>query len=798
MSSLSVFLVKYAKWVVTGFILLTMLLGWFAQNFKIDASAETLLLKNNKLYIETQLMNKRFAPKEFILVAYQVPEGKALFSEHTFKQVSQLMQAFEKLDRVESVTSILNVPLLSLMPKLEPDLNPDELTWQSQHYSAEQMKSVFEQHPLYTDLLVNRQQTATAIQIVFKDDPDLTDIQNQIIQIKKQVLEGELSKQDQQTLEALTQQAQPLVAKLDKQRQQEIEQIYRIIEPYEQDANLYLGGAHVLGFQLINIIQNDLVIFGGAIFIVICLLLLAFFRQWQWVFIPLFCCLLSVVMTVGLFGLFDMKTTVISSNFIALQLILTLAIVIHLMVEYRQIAQNNPELSQGERAKKTFLAKFKPCFYAGVTTSVGFASLIFSGIQPVVAFGWMMIVAMLVSISVSLMLFPAWLVLLSPKSKDINNNWSAGLIRLFSKLSEDNKESIMVGAVLLLSIGIAGCFKLDVENSFINYFKSTTKTHQELSFIDQQFGGSTPFDLVYQLPQSEQKPDLAITAQALQSLQIIQHVLKQHEAIGNTTSVVNFAALAKKINQGLPLTEYELSVIYNLLDESLKDELLGAYFDPASQQLRISSRIQDTTPGLDRAKLLADIKQGLAENDIQESQYTLTNLFVLYQDILQRLFKSQILTLGIVYLALFVVLFVIFGQFKVALIALIPNVISTLVVLGVMGWFKIPLDLMTITISAIAMGIAVDDTIHFTHRYLEGLKNASPLQAMQQAFNSVGFALLFTTTIITLGFSLLSFSDFVPSILFGLLTGLAMVLALMTDLTLLPALLSKFVDDKNE
>lgn len=795
MNNFAAVITRFSKWILVAFILLAAVLAWFSQNFKIDASAETLLLKNNRLYIETQLMNKRFSPQEFILVAYEAKDS-AIFSEQTFQNINQMMGKFKELQRVDSVTSILNVPLLSLMPKLDPDLNPDDLTWQTQRYSADKMKSVFTDHPLYTDLLVNQKQSATAIQVVFKSNPELEKIQNEIADLKKKVLTDKFTEADQKQVDKLNQQAEPLIAKLNKQRQSEIAKIYEITDSYQQQANIYLGGTHVLGFQLIQIIQNDLTLFGSAIGLVICLLLWILFRQWQWVFIPIFCCAISVIMTVGLFGMLDMKTTVISSNFIALQLILTLAIVIHLMVEYRQITAQNQDLDHAQLAQKTFLAKFKPCFYAGLTTSVGFGSLIFSGIQPVVAFGWMMIVAMLVSITVSLLLFPSLLTLLSPAHKPLENRFSKAIIRFFSHIAEHYKIPTFMVAALIIVLGGIGAARLDVENSFINYFKSSTKTHQELSFIDQEFGGSTPFDLVYQLPEKEQQNDLAITAQGLQSMQKIQHVLEQFDAMGSTTSIVNFAKLAKQINDGLPLTEYELSVIYNLLDESLKEELLGAYFDPETQQLRISSRVQDTTEGLNRAELLKQIKQDLAAVDIKEDNYTLTNLFVLYQDILQRLFKSQIMTLGIVYIALFFVLLLIFKSLKVALIALIPNVISTLVVLGTMGWLKIPLDLMTITISAIAMGIAVDDTIHYVHRYLDESESHEANQAMHLSFQSVGFALLFTSLIITLGFSLLSFSDFVPSILFGLLTGLAMMMALITDLTLLPAMLSRFVKSK--
>jgi hypothetical protein len=476
-----------------------------------------------------------------------------------------------------------------------------------------------------------------------------------------------------------------------------------------------------------------------------------------------------------------------------LQLILTLAIVIHLIVQYREFSGAHPHWQQEKLVEETLFRKAAPCFYAGITTSVGFASLLFSQIQPVITFGWMMIIAMFFSVGVSLVLFPAAMVLLGREQETMPWNFSRKVLDFFTALTL--KHPLLVGMVGagVLAAGVGGLFLLDVENSFINYFRDSTRVHRELSFIDRQFGGTTPLDIVYTIPGAERKKDLVITADTVQLLQRLQQALQQHEAVGKTLSVVNFTQLAKAVNVDKPLTEYELTAAYWLMEESLRDQLLGSFFVPEHAQVRFSIRIKDTTEGLNRAQLLAAVRNDLNGLGIPENRYSLSGLFVLYQDILQRLYRSQILTLGIVYVVLTLTFLAIFRSVKVALIGITPNVLTTLAVLGLMGWLRIPLDLMTITIAAIAMGIAVDDTIHYIHRYLEELEGASSEEAVERSHGSVGYALLYTSLIITLGFSLLAFSDFVPSILFGLLTGFALVTAFVFDLTLLPVLLHRFV-----
>lgn len=781
------------RWAII--VLFVLLVGGLAAGigqFKIDASADTLLVKNNKLYIESQLAAQVFSPDEFILLAYQ-PESHPLYSRQTFDDIAQMSEQIQKMERVEAVTSILTVPLIQNKSSLTGDTDVSQLSWQTQKYSPQQMQQLISGHPIFTDLLVNREDTATAIQVVFRQNPELQNLEQQMTEIEANLLTRDLTEEEQTRLAGLKAQADPIKQALTRQRQQEIDQLNQIASQVNGRASTYLGGSYVVGQHLVDIIRSDLTLFGSAIAAVIALLLLILYRSVRWVIFPLGACAVSVSMTMGLFGWLDMRTTVISANFIALQLILTLAVMIHLIGAYRDISHQQPDLNQYERVTAMLEQKLSPCFYATLTTSVGFASLIFSGLQPVVDFGYMMLSAMIITMLVGLLLFPALLALLSAKHESHDFNWITGLLNKLKILSLRAPGTITVLILLIFGGTAFGISRLNVENSFIDYFAKDTQVYQELAFIDKQFGGSTPLDIILDIGEVDDKQQLILTADTVNQLQLVQAAVKAFEATGSVTSIANFTELAKQLNDNKPLTEYELTAIYRLLDEKVVDQLVGAYFSPQTGQLRVSVRVQDTTDNLNRATFLQSLKQDLSTVGVATDDVQLTSLFVLYQDILSRLFDSQVTTLGIVYLVLAVVLLVIFRSIKVALIALIPNVLTTLGILGVIGWLGIPLDIMTITIAAIAMGIAVDDTIHFVHAWLSGHRQGDAGQACNEAFGHTGMAILFTTTIIATGFSLFGLSDFIPSVNFGLLTASAMIMALVTDLTLLPALLNKFV-----
>lgn len=775
---------------ITGvFVLLTGFFIWQAQKFEVDASADTLLMKGNQHYIASEESSLTYNASEFILVAYR-PSHNEIFSDDTFAVLSSISEQLQTIERVSAVRSILNVPLFSQLDSIEGEINPQTLTWEAQRYSAEKMDKLFSSHPLYEGLLFNETKTAVAVQVVFAENDELQRLRTEILELEKSQIDKGLDEQKTKTLENLKARKDEIGKSLDAKRSEEIVKIREIVRQHEDQGEFFLGGGNLLTHQLIEIIQSDLLVFGSLISIIVCILLYAIFRQFRWVAIPIVCCALSVIMTIGLLGLLDLKVTIISANVIALQIILTLAVILHLIVQYNEELDKNEGASQEQLINDTMRKKVKPCFYAGLTTSVGFGSLIFSGVAPVISFGWMMVIAMGVTLFVSLVFFPALVVGFfkppSPKDRLRIVRW---LMRVLAHSVNRYPKAIIGLSVIFTIIGIAGCFRLSAENSFLNYFSDSTDVYRELSFIDREFGGSTPFDVLYTVPQSQRDPELLITAEAVATVNSIHKVLQDKESVGNVTSLADFATMAKvAINK--PLTEYEITALFRTLDEDNREDLFGTYFSLEKQQARISTRIQDTTEGLNREQLLADIERSLEDLKIPKESYQLTNLFVLYQDILSRLVKSQFTTIGIVYLAMAFILLFIFRSVKIALIALVPNLVTTAMIMGSIGLFGIPLDLMTITIAAVAMGISVDDTIHYTHRYLEEVTTESA-DAVERTHLSVGYALLYTTLIIVIGFSSLVLSDFVPSILFGLLTGAAMVLAFITDATVLPVLLRK-------
>jgi predicted RND superfamily exporter protein len=781
------------KTVLALFLAAAAPLAWHAPRMRVDATADTLLTKDDEHYVRTLAVDRRFSPREFLLVAYR-PRSGEVFSEETKAALGDIAARLGRLPRVDSVRSLLDAPLLARSP--EPGLEPPFRTVRELDLGPSELRKAFTGHPIYEDLLLNKGRTAAALQVSFKPDPALERLYGRIVPLKERALDRALSEAERAALGPLEEEAGRLERRLDAVRDGEIRAVRAVLAGHERRAEVYLGGVHVLAFQLIRIIKNDLAVFGGAVAAVSCLLLALLFRRPRWVAAPALCTALTVLTTMGLFALLGLKTTVISSSFISLQLVLTLALVMHLIIEYRELAAEHPGWPQPRLVERTLARKAAPCFYVWLSASMGFVSLAVSGIQPVISFGWMMMIALAVSVAVSLALFPALMALVPREAPVPPARLTSALLARAAALARGRPGAVAAAFAVLHAAAGAGLPRLTVENSFIDYFRARTLVHRELSYLDREFGGTTPLDVVWTVPEAQRGPDLVLTAAAVRTAQRIQAALERREGVGKTLSIVDFTELARTANGGRPLTEYELTAAYRTLDPALREQLTGALFDEAAHQVRFSVRVRDTTPGLDRAALLEGVRSDLAAQGVPATDYRLTGLFVLYQDILERLFRSQILTLGVVWAQLGLVFLAVFRSARVALIALAPNAVTTVTVLGVMGWAGVPLDIMTITISSIAMGVATDDAIHYTHRYLEEARVHPPGEAVSRTHASAGQAMLCTTVVVLLAFSLLAFSDFMPSVYFGLLTGLAMAVALLADLTLLPALLARFAGSK--
>ncbi|MFC1636777.1 RND family transporter, partial [Planctomycetota bacterium] len=605
-----------------------------------------------------------------------------------------------------------------------------------------------------------------------------------------------------------------------RRRHRDIVVIRAIMDKYRGDAEVFLGGVSMIADDMITFIKNDLKVFGVGVQLFLILMLGIIFRRIRWILLPMLCCVVSVVCMMGLLGWFGWEVTVISSNFVSLQLIITMAIAIHLIVRYRELLAQNPQALNRQLILETVLSKLKPCVYTVLTTIAGFGSLVLCDILPVIAFGWMMIAGLVVSLVVTFLLFPTVLMLIPREPPPAGRDWRFSVTSILAKLTAGHGALIVAVSSLMLIFSLVGISLLQVENCFIDYFDEKTEIYQGMKIIDQRLGGTTPFDVIVEFEDSKEPPEMGasaaeeddifdefpefdeaatdekywFTTEKMNRVKAVHLYLNSLPQTGKVLSLATLLSIAEKLNGGEALDNLELALVFNETPAAIKSLLVKPFVSVENNQVRFWVRVRDSDKTLRRNELLKRIKEDLtgpgAPGGLDGQNVHLAGMLVLYNNMLQNLFGSQILTLGFTAAALTAMFLVLFRSVKIAMIAMFANVLPILLVLGMMGWLNIPLDMMTITIAAIGLGIAVDDTIHYIHRFKDEFqKDRTYLQTMHRCHGSIGHAMYYTSVTIIIGFSILTMSNFKPTVYFGLLTGLAMSVALLAALTLLPELL---------
>ncbi|MFQ6035603.1 MAG: RND family transporter [Sedimentisphaerales bacterium] len=801
-------------------------LGLQARNFKLDASSETLVLQSDEDLRYSRLVSSRYDQREFLVLAF-TPKGD-LFSADTLATLAQLRDDLNHLKRVESVLSILDVPLLQSSPVALKDLTAELPTLTSPTVDIDLARVELRDSPLYRNLLISSDLKTTALLINFPRDDVYYELWQHRNELRQKKASGSMTPAEHAELKRAEEEFRQYRDKDRRLRHQDIVAIRAIMNKYRQDADLFLGGISMIADDMISFIKDDLMVFGLGVLLFLIIMLGIIFRRLRWIILPMLCCLVSVVCMVGLLGWFGWEVTVISSNFISLQLIITMAIAIHLIVRYRELLAQNPQAANRDLILDTVRLKFKPCLYAVLTTIAGFGSLVLCDILPVKTFGKMMIAGLIVSLVVTFLLFPALLILMPKDTPPSRRRWRFPLTSVLARFTEAHGVLIVGISGLVLVLSLIGISRLEVENSFIDYFNETTEIYQGMKVIDQKLGGTTPLDVIVDFEDSDALPAVTppqrtgadsndifdefdefdeaamdekywFTPDKMERVKAVHRYLDNLPETGKVLSLATMLGIVEKANGGRPLNSLELALLYSESSDEFKTMLIKPYVSVQHNQVRFWVRVRDSEKTLRRNELLKKIKADLVSIvELDEEQIHLAGLLVLYNNMLQSLFGSQILTLGITVLVVTGMFLVLFKSARIALIAMLTNVLPVAVVLGAMGWLNIPLDMMTITIAAISIGIAVDNTIHYTHRfkYEFGLPQGGVpqndrkyLHTMHRCHGSIGHALYYTSVTIIIGFSILALSNFKPSVYFGLLTGLAMFIALLANLTLLPQML---------
>ena len=812
-------LLNFPKLVLLVFTTVLLFLGSYSVQLEIDASSETLLMNDDKDLKFSREISKRYASSEFLLLTFE-PKNGNLLSNESLNTIEDISKDLIKLDSIVSIKSILNVPLLESPVQPISDLIGNIKTLENRDFDEKLVKKEFTTSPLYKNNLVSEDFKTTAILLNLKDDivhRTLLEKRNEL-QAKKR--NNTITAQELDLLKKVTVEFKKHRDETRLYTDEQIKQIRAIVSNYKSEANIFLGGVNMIANDVVNFVKNDLLVYGTSLAFIIIFLLWFIFRNIHWVLIPVAICFLSVISTAGILGLFNLEVTVISSNFISLQLIITISIVMHLIVRYRELNKRFVHASQYKLVINTMLSKLNPSFFAIITTVTGFFSLVLSHIQPVKNLGYMMAAGVSISLFIAFIIFPLVLILMERKEeKKKENESNISLISTAIKLIEQRGSLIIVSSVVVVIFAITGASKLIVENSFINYFKKSTEIYKGMEVIDQNLGGTTPLDIVIKFKKPIEEKDDAIeepsflddfldefsvefsvdendpkywfSQDKLQTINKIHDYLNSLPEVGTVQSLSTLLKIGKRLNDGEELDGLMLALLYEKLPLEYKNLIISPYVNIENNEARISIRIIDSNPQLRRDDLINKINSDIQNMINQDTtEVRLSNLMIMYNNMLQSLFDSQISTLGFVLTLLFIMFLVLFRSLKVAIIAILANIIPISVLFGIMGWLNIPLDIMTITIAAISIGIGVDDTIHYIHRYKEEFKHDHDYKnAMIRAHQSIGYAMYYTSVVIMVGFSILVLSNLIPTIYFGLLTVVVMMSLLASALLLLPKLL---------
>jgi hypothetical protein len=784
---------------------------WHTRYFHLDASSDTLVLQTDNSLKFYNTVRERYGADDYLIVTY-LPKKGELFDKRVLDDLGALRDKLKSLPRITGVTSILDVPLIESGDINLAEAGGDDLpTLEGGNVPVKKAKKELVTSPLYKNVLISGDGDMAALLVSIENDSELVRLYD-----KRQSLRGkdQLSPAEQQRLDKVSQRYAKRKQTYNQRQEATIAKVRDVLDQHRGNAEIFLGGVPMIVVDSINFIEKDLRVFGIGVLGLIVVLLGLFFRSPRWVILPLLTCGLVAVTSVGLFGLLAWPATIVSANFVALLMIFTLSFCVHQIVRYRECAQLHPLAGQRRHVEDMVNAIALPCFYMGVTTAVAFSALVISDLKPVIDFGFMMAIGLGVAFIIAFTFFPAVNMVLRPESTDRTHDSTAYVTHLCARCVHTARQRASIVAVFIVIMGVCGwaSTNLYVQNRFIDYYAEDTEIYQGMLRIDKKLGGTTPMDIIVDAPQDvleyqANNDDMGIGSTGPELLQgywmsdvLFEDIARIHTYLdslpstGKVMSLHTTLSVLKSMNQGSEIDRFKLGVIYQKMPEHLRDVLFDPYISKDGNQLRFGVRVHETSTSLNREALIHKIKTHLTgEMGLKDDQVRLTGLVVLYNNVLQSLFESQIMTLGAVFVALFAVFLLLFRNVGLALIALVPNIAVVFMVLGIMGAAGIPLDIMTITIAAICFGIANDNTIHYIHRFrAEFAKDGNYQAAVVRAHRTIGRAMYYTALTIMLGFSILMASNFVPTVYFGMLTAASMLAALVADLIVLPALIMMF------
>ena len=777
---------KKLKFILFIFFILSLFFSsFYIKEFRIDASSDSLVSQGDEDFKYFSYYQDLFPTKNSLVIAIKSNDkiDKLLLTE-----IEKISKKLSVLPEVYSVFNINKAPILLLNKTNLLDLANDNYeTIIDTNLAIKDVLNEFAKSPIYSDQIINENKNITSIVIFLNEN-------NKALDLK-----------ENKNLYLSQGKYYSIKTEIDKERNELIKKIRNIITNSNKDFTYYLGGVEMISSDVISYVKNDILTFSLIVLLIIILILFIIFRRVKWVFAILFTSISAVYLSIGLAGFINFEITAVSANFLSLMFVLSISMNVHIMNNY---------LQRDIKIIENFRMMFWPCFYTFLTTIVAFVSLVISDIKPVIDFGIIMIIALLIVLISSFVILPLIVSFFSKEEKSYSLNLS--FLKSFYPFAYKNSKYILGLNILIFFISLYGITNLNVENSFIKYFKKNTEIYKGMYLIDNELGGTTPLDIILKFKnddqiidttiKAEEEDDLEIeddffsddlfgeenniwfTNEKIETIKFVHQYLESRIEIGKVTSIYSLIDTANQINKS-DLSMFELSVLYNEIPIDYKTDLIDPYLNIENNMIKISTRVKDSKD-IKRNDLINEINSFLLNEFDNLEEFKVNGLLVLYNNMLKSLFSSQIKSLGFVILAIFIMFVILFRSLKLSIIGIIPNIFASTFILGLIGLLKIPLDIMTITIAAISIGIAVDNTIHYIYRYKENLKlGRNHSEMIEKTHLTVGNAVLITSIAITAGFLTLCLSNFVPTVYFGLFTSLAMIFAMIGVLITLPSIL---------
>ncbi|MDR4499266.1 MAG: efflux RND transporter permease subunit [Candidatus Scalindua sp.] len=813
-------LLRYRILFLILIVLVTGFFGYFARHSTTDNSIEVWLSKEKENFDYYNHFIDTFGDEEFLLV---VIENEEHFSSRGIKQIDRIAKKLEKLDGIKEVISLATV----LKDKLSSPHFKNILKERDKKTTIEVFKEEILADEMYVNNIISVDGKITAvIATVAKGSPELrmklvretrniireifyqesaarTDVSDNGQGIDLKPDNGLVMMNTPDTSENREEEQSPLSRSVTycTQVSNNFVQNLNFVEREPLPSNIYLAGPTIVNAELDRMSQRDIKIFMPVMFAIAVIVLILLFRNFSGVLIPIVTISINSVCVVGLFTLFHNKMNMISGMLTPLIFIISLATTIHILNRFYLESEHSTD------RQKNIIHSIKeisvPCFLTSATTSIGFLSFVVSDVKPVKTMGIFTAAGVMISFFVCILLLPILFSFIPGKRKDISqhrlknaNTKDATFRGLFGHMGAFvHKHTIPIIIVSLISVCLAvyGGTRIKVESNIFESFPEDSEISRSSSFIERNLMGLLPVEFVIESPGTAGifKPEV------LREMGAMQNYLHTIPEVTSCISVADYVnrlhtvTLNNDTSKDVEVSE-EKARNYAKFASLRGDAIVKTLYSKDYEQGRISVRMRNVSSSRYQ-EIIKNIKKHINTNFPVTIGCTITGIVPLLMDMQGYLAMSQIKTFLLAFIFIFISITLLLKSVRFGLISMIPNLVPIVITLGVMGFLNISLDVATIMIASVAIGISVDDTIHFLYRFRrEFQKDKNYYEAIQRTLTGVGKAILFTTIIATSGFLIFCLSSFKPIQHFGLLTGITMVSALISDLFILPSCILLF------